>query len=69
MDDAEIRTDNDFAIAYNAGHGLVPLLPVQVTTKQQAYRVAAYIKIMGDLLPDEPVASTYDEVERAISNT
>lgn len=62
------RTDNDFMISSN-GRNLAPLLPVQITTKQQAYRTSAWLKTLAVMLPDEDEASTYDEVEKAIQNT
>lgn len=63
-----IRTDNDFMIG--AGYGrLTPTLPVAITTRQQAYRTAAWIKLMGEMLPDEDPPSSYEDVETAIANT
>lgn len=62
------RTDNDFMISSN-GRNLAPLLPVQITSKQQAFRTAAWLKTLAVILPDEDDASTYDEVESAIENT
>jgi hypothetical protein len=44
-------------------------MPVYITTKQQAYRTAAHIKLMATLLPDELGEHSYEEVEEAIKNT
>lgn len=64
-----VRTDNDFFIGANSA-GLMPTtLPMVIRTRQQAYRTAAWIKLMGEVLPDEEPASSYEDVERAIANT
>lgn len=64
-----VCTDNDFAIGVQGGRKLAPMLPMVITSRQQGYRTAAWIKIMSMRLPDEEVASTYDEVEQAIKAT
>jgi hypothetical protein len=61
----QVKTDNDFIIGMNATE-MAPNLPVIIRTQQQAYRTAAWIKLMGEMLPNEDPASTYDEVETAI---
>lgn len=64
----ETRTDNDFVIGANATE-IAPVLPVRIRTRQQAYRTAAWLKLMGEVLPDEDPASDYADVETAIANT
>lgn len=65
---SQTRTDNDFMLGANSV-GMVPGLPVVICTRQQAYRSAAWIKLMGEVLPDEDPASGWDEVHDAIANT
>jgi hypothetical protein len=64
----EHETKNDFLFASD-GQTIAPILPVVIKTRQQAYRTAAWIKLMGYGLPDEDVASAYEQVEQAIENT
>jgi len=64
----DINTTNDFMIGGNNDY-LTPLFPVKIATKQQAYRTAAWIKLLAEVLPDEEVGSSYEEIETAISNT
>jgi len=47
-----IKTDNDFLIGTN-GTTLASLLPVNITNREQAYRTAAWIILMGSVLPLE----------------
>ena len=63
-----VRTDNDFAFGSRPGE-IAPLVRPVITTKQQAYRVAVYVELMAEGLPDEDPASTLDEVREAIRNT
>lgn len=66
----KIKTDNDFLMATN-GSTLAALLPVNITNREQAYRTAAWILIMGDVLPlenDENVGLTFDDVCDRILN-
>lgn len=65
---SQTRTDNDFLLGTNSV-GMVPGLPLVICTRQQAYRTAAWIKLMGEVLPDEDPASEYGDVETAIANT
>jgi hypothetical protein len=64
----EPDTSNDFMIGSN-GVAIGTLLPMVITSKQQAYRTAAYIKLMAATLPDEPGDHSYEEIEEAIKNT
>lgn len=61
-------TRNDFLIGVNSA-GMAPILPVMITTQQQAYRTAAWLVAMGCMLPKEEPASSFDEVLKAIQNT
>lgn len=64
----DVRTDNDFLLGSN-GDVMGPTLPFAVRTRQQAYRTAAWLKLLGEVLPDEDPPSEYGEVETAIRNT
>lgn len=69
MSDIEsTETRNDFGFSGNQ-RGIAPMLPVVIHTKQQAYRTAAWIKLMSEILPDEFPATSYEDVETAIANT
>lgn len=65
---SDIETINDFLIV-SRGKTLAPLMPILITSRQQAFRTAAWIALMGEMLPNEEVASTFDEVSTAIRNT
>jgi hypothetical protein len=66
---SDIRTDNDFFLGTN-GNEVAPMLPVIIASKEQAYRTAAWIKLMGEMLPSEGEGTTtFEEVENAIMNT
>jgi len=41
---------------------------IEMRTKQQAYRLCAYVLALSDTLPDEDVPSSYKEVVEAINN-
>jgi hypothetical protein len=40
-----------------------------ITTKQQAYRLAAWIVLCAEVLPDESGEHTFKEILKAIKNT
>jgi hypothetical protein len=63
-----INTTNDFLVSCSP-RGMAPILPIQIRSKQQAYRTAAYLKLLATALPDEDPPSTYEDVEKAIANT
>ncbi len=63
-----MNTANDFAFA-GGGTQLVPIFPVVIKTREQAYRTAAWIEIMGITLPHEEDEATYEEIREAIRNT
>lgn len=65
-----IRTDNDFLIGSN-GRTMAPMMPLVITSREQAYRTAAWIKTMAVMLPHEEGddGPSFEEVEQAIRNT
>lgn len=65
----DVRTDNDFLLG-SSGDVVAPTLgTVACRTRQQAYRTAVWLLLMGEVLPDEDPPSTYAEVEAAIRST
>jgi len=65
---SEPKTSNDFMFGGN-GSQVAPLLPLVITTREQAYRTAAWIKAISVILPHEEQEHTYEEIEEAIFNT
>lgn len=63
-----INTRNDFLLT-SAGAMIAPMAPIRISTRQQAYRTAAWIQLMGDTLPDDGSEASYDDVLLAIANT
>jgi hypothetical protein len=63
-----IETTNDFLIGGNVV-AISPVLPVIITSQEQAMRTAAWILTMGELLPWEGEPVTFDAVLAAIENT
>lgn len=64
-----IRTDNDFMIGTD-GQKLAAMRPVNITTREQAYRTAAWIEVMAITLPtesDDP--PTFEDIREAIRDT
>jgi len=68
VDDDTVNTTNDFLFGINSA-GLIPTLPVQIRTQQQAFRTAAWIVAMGCVLPQEDPATSFYVVRKAIENT
>ncbi len=69
----EISTANDFFLGAN-GTEIAPMLPVRIASREQAYRTAVWIELMGSVLPSETGASmdngpTFDDIRTAILNT
>lgn len=63
----EINTTNEFLFSY--GHKrLSPMLPIACFTRQQAYRAAAYLVAMSEVLPEEPQASSFKDILKAVRN-
>lgn len=68
----EINTNNDFALAFrngSAGKALYPLFKPAHRTKQSAYRYAAWLIGMAEVLPDEPGEHTFEQILEAVRNT
>ncbi len=65
---SNVNTQNDFFIGTD-GTKLAAILPVAITTREQAYRTAAWIETMGITLPHEEDEATYEEIREAIRNT
>ncbi len=63
-----MRTDNDFMFGSD-GERLAPMLVVDIRTREQAYRTAAWIETMGFILPREEEEHTYEEIREAVRNT
>lgn len=77
-----IKTDNEFAVhkgenlpnhtvSMNGFPKFVKIGDVQnatLRTRQQAYRLCAYILSMAILLPDEDGSHSFEEVQEAIQN-
>jgi len=65
-DETTIETGNDFWFGSN-GESIAPMLPIVITSREQAYRTAAWIEIMGMTLPSSSEV-TYEQVREAILN-
>lgn len=68
MPGPDVTTANDFFLAGNEAR-IAPLVPMVITTRQQAYRTAAWLEVMAMVLPPEPGDHSYDAVRTAIANT
>lgn len=69
MADREIDTANDFMFG-TTGTEMSPMFLPRITSREQAFRTAAWIEIMGQVLPSETDEEvTYDDVREAILNT
>lgn len=73
--DPQPVTINDFALSYRAKtYGQPAMLTTPwgtpaFKTRQECYRFAAWLLSMAELLPQEDLASSYEEVKAAIENT
>lgn len=64
---SSVDATNDFL--YGArGKVLVPTVIPICRTKQQAYRTAVWLKNLAEILPDEEVPSTFEEIDEAVRN-
>ena len=63
-----INTLNDFLLNTN-GQQMGPMLPMVITSREQAYRTAAWIKAMAIVLPPGEDEHSFEEIEEAIRNT
>ncbi len=82
VEETPVNTFNEYAIGYNrnldntthALNGRAGFIRQQVDgvptfrTKQEAYRYAAYLVSMAEVLPDEDGAHDFETVLNAISN-
>ena len=74
---SKINTDNEFLLGLTrrglhteAGKPCIrpsDLVPY-FTTKQGAYRFAAWLVSMAEMLPDEPGAATFEDVLKAVQS-
>jgi hypothetical protein len=64
----QIETKNDFFFTSN-GKTLYPQFPVIIRTKEQAYRTAAWIKAMAEVLPSDGTNYTFTEIYGAVINS
>jgi hypothetical protein len=69
MEAQDINTTNDFGFGVNEYKQLQPILPVIISTKQQAYRTAIWLMFFADFLLDEGTKHTYEQIEKAIANS
>lgn len=64
----EVNTANEFGLGLQMNI-IRPIAYPQFQTKQQAYRFAAWLVNMAEMLPDEVFDHSFDEVNEAIRNT
>jgi hypothetical protein len=71
-----IDTTNEFMLGATSGHAgfglgayIMPSLLPRCNTRQQAYRLAAWLETMAEVLPAEPGEHTYEQIRNAIRNT
>lgn len=68
----DVDTLNEFLLS-RGGSGMgafvAPRMYPHFTTRQQAYRFAAWCTVMGETLPPEGVDRSFDEIRNAIRNT
>lgn len=63
----DLDTTNEFLLsAYAGGSTIAPAFHPKFSTRQQAYRFAAWLETMAETLPEEPGKATYDQVRAAI---
>lgn len=67
-----VDASNDFMIGGN-GNELGPILPLRCRTREQAFRAAAWLISLGEVLPTEAHEGeemlTYEEVLKAVRST
>jgi hypothetical protein len=68
LEQKEINTSNEFAICAS-NKSIYPAFPPTLRTRQQAYRFAAWVVAMAEILPDEPQDDTFLDILHAIRNT
>jgi len=63
-----VNTANEFGLGLQM-NTIRPIAFPQFTTKQQAYRFAAWLVLMAEMLPDETLDHSFLEIGAAISET
>ena len=61
----EVNTMNEFGLGGQAT-AIRPIRFPEFTTRQQAWRFAAWLKLMAETLPDEVADHSFSEIEDAI---
>jgi len=71
-----IDTTNEFLLSARSAHPglgmgayITPQLLPKFSTRQQAYRFAAWCALMAEALPEEPGQHSFEDIARAIANT
>lgn len=64
-----VNTTNDFCVGHSMVMGVFPTAFPACTTRQQAYRLAAWYVSLAEMLPDEKQAHSFVEILAAIQNT
>lgn len=64
----QVNTMNEFGLGKQMDL-IRPIAFPQFTTKQQAFRFAAWLVFMAETLPDETMDHTFLEIAEAIKNT
>lgn len=65
---SEVRTINDSLIGMR-GEMITASAPLRIGTRQEAYRAAAWILVLAEVLKDDGTAHTFDEVFVAVRAT
>lgn len=65
----EVDTTNEFGLGCQANSVVRPIRFPEFLTKQQAFRFAAWLVFISEVLPDEPLDHTFLEIAEAIKNT
>lgn len=68
-EESTVDTQNEFFVGSHAGLIGIPFTRIAIQTRQQGFRLAAWIEVMSETLPDEPLPSTMEEIRTAIRNT
>lgn len=63
----EVNNTNEFGLGGQMDR-IRPIMFPEFTTRQQAWRFAAWLKLMAETLPEETHNHTFEEIEEAIKN-
>lgn len=67
--DRKVRTDNDFMVGATSTT-VGPMAPPMCTTRDQAYRFAAWMVELAFVLPEEPDGGhSFEAIREAVRNT